>query len=103
MKHNSTAYDAASRFFLRIVSPFSQIVFIFISGFLVMALAYGPVKRFFSLEPSPQLLPITPQKVKAWGGESTTVVVGLHIRNFPEFDLITNEFIIDGVLNRLDR
>ena len=90
-------YDPVTKFFLFIVSPISQFIFILITSIAVTFMAYGPIKKYFSLEPAPRILPMTPQKVSEWGGEPTEVKVGLHIRNFPEFDFVKNEFSIDGI------
>jgi len=90
--------DPVSRIFLRIVSPPFQFLLIIFISFAIVFMAYGPVRKFFSAEPFPQLSPITPQKVKEWRAEPTTVIVGLYIRNFPEFDFVTNQFIVDGIL-----
>jgi len=98
MEQKKKQYDALLRFFLYIVSPHSQFFFMLISSILVMIMAYGPIKKFHTTEISPQLFPITPQKVREWGGEPTRVTVGLDVRNFPEFDFVKNQFELDGIL-----
>ncbi len=98
MTKNKKKYGVITRFFAYIVSPPIQLALILISSFLIVGLAYGPIRKFFSDEPSPQLLPITPAKLKEWGGEPIMVNVGLHIRNFPEFSFVKNTFVVDGIL-----
>jgi len=98
MKPNQRNYDPITRFFLLIVSPPFQIFSISLTSILIIILAYGPVRKFYSNEPAPQLFPVTPQKVKEWGGDPISVAVGLHIRNFSDFDFVENKFILDAVL-----
>jgi len=98
MKNDEKKYDLVKQFFLYLVSPPVQLFLIVLSSFLIITLAYGPIRKFYSAEASSQLLPITPQLVKKWGGEPIMVTVGLHIRNFPEFDFVSNKFEFDGIL-----
>ncbi len=85
-------------FFCTIVRPRFQFITLFFVSSAIIFMAYHPVQRFYALEPYPPLLPITPQKIKAWGGEPVPVKVGLYIRSFSVFDFVANKFVIDGIL-----
>ncbi len=86
------------KFLTRVVWPRYQTVGLIITSFVTVFFAYQARFDFRSLEPSPQLYPITPQKLKEWGGEPTIVRAGMYIINFPEFDMVNNNFVLDGIV-----
>lgn len=86
------------RFFELIVTPKYQLIAIASLTFLLILLSIYPFSIYESLEPTPQLLSVTPKQVNQWGGNAAEVTVGLHIINFPEFDILHNDFIIDGII-----
>jgi len=98
MKQSKYKNNFLLNFFSQIVTPRMQLLWIILVSLTVIIMGYYPIRQFFALEPYPTLFPVTPQKVKEWGGDPVEVKVGLHIRNFPVFDLVANKFIIDGIL-----
>ena len=86
------------KFFVRVVWPRNQIICLIITSLLTIIMAYYAMIDFRDIEPSPELHPITPQKLAEWVGEPTVVKTGLHIINFPEFDMVHNDFLMDGII-----
>lgn len=86
------------QFFDTVVTAKNQIILLSITSVIIIALFIKPFYRFVSLEPTPQLLSVTPKQVKQWGGNATSVIVGLHIINFPRFDMVHNDFTIDAII-----
>lgn len=86
------------KFLIDIAQPRYQFIFLILTVIIAVSLAYKPVTEFHSLDPRPQLIPITPLKIKEWGGGSAYVNVGLYILNFPEFDIVHNKFVLDGII-----
>jgi hypothetical protein len=41
---------------------------------------------------------VTPKQIKEWGGSATEVTVGMSIINFPKFDAVNNDFVIDAIV-----
>lgn len=85
-------------FLEHIVNPKYQIIAVFLTSCTVILLSMPALSRFVALEPSPQMFSITPKLIKDWGGNTTLVKVGLHIVNFPEFDIVKNKFVIDAII-----
>jgi hypothetical protein len=90
--------SALVKFFNKIVSPQSQILGILVVASIAIILGMIPYKRFISLEPETQVVPVTPECIKEWGNVPTRVTVGLYINGFPSLDFVKNEFIFDGIL-----
>jgi hypothetical protein len=85
-------------FFATIVRPKYQVVALLITSLITVYILHRALILYRPLEKMTQLLPITPQKIKEWGGDPTEVQVGLFITNWHEFDVRDNRFIFDGVL-----
>lgn len=85
-------------FFELIVTPKYQLASLAVTTLLLILIALHPFSTYEFLEPTPHLLSVTPKQVNEWGGNATEVTVGLHIINFPEFDILHNNFIIDGII-----
>ena len=79
-------------------SVYFQLACIAVSSLFMGILILKALGGFRSFDESPQLLPITPQKVIDFGGTPATVKVGLTINNFSVFDIIKNEFILTGTI-----
>lgn len=94
----NTVESKCVKFFNAIVSTRYQILMLFITSFFILAILYGYYQTFRIFEPSPELRPITAKKIAEWRGDPTLVKAGLHITNFPEFNVSGNEFIFDGVV-----
>lgn len=82
----------------KIVTPTAQFVSLTIVGLLMILMARHSFLGFSSFEPSPKLYSVTPKQIKEWGGNTTEVLVGLHVNNFPEFDIVNNKFTIDAII-----
>lgn len=85
-------------FFELIVTPKYQLIALASTTLLLVLISIYPFSIYQFLEPTPQLLSVTPKQINQWGGNATEVTVGLHIINFPEFDILHNNFIIDGII-----
>jgi len=85
-------------FFEHITLPRYQIAALVTTTIIMLLMSLYPFDHFISLEPAPQLFSVTPKKLKEWGGSTTEVQVGLHITNFPEFDIVNNRFMFDGII-----
>ncbi len=85
-------------FFSTIVRPKYQVVALIITSIVTIYVLDRALDLYRPLEKMTQLLPITPKKIKEWGGEPTIVQVGLYITNWHEFDVRDNLFVFDGVL-----
>ena len=85
----------------RATSPYFQLFFIAITSCVFLYLVYAPLKQvggIRKIEQLPEILPITPERLKEFGGSPTTVNVGLYIRDFPEFDILKNDFVFAGII-----
>lgn len=91
-------HERWARFFGKVVTAKYQILLFCITSVIMVSLFIKPFYRFVSLEPAPTLHSVTPKQVKQWGGNAVSVIVGLHIVNFPRFDMVRNDFIIDAIV-----
>lgn len=82
----------------RSTSVYFQLACIVISSLFIGILTLKALAGFVSFDEPPQLLPITPERVIAFGGTPATVKVGLTITNFSVFDIIKNEFVFTGTI-----
>ena len=87
-----------ARFFETIVTPRYQIAGILIISLIATVIAMNPYLRYFPLEKSIPIIPVTPEKIKLWGAIPTRVTTGLYINNFPTLDFVNNDFVFDGIL-----
>lgn len=90
--------SVAIRLLGNIVLPRYQVLFVIVSFVIISFLTYKPLTEFYSSEPMPHLIPIMPLQIKEWGGGSAVVNVGMYIINFPEFDIVQNNFVLDGIV-----
>lgn len=95
MTQNGTPFKETAR---TNVSIRFQLTFIILglAGFL--ALLSWRASFFSPQERLPKLLPITPTAFKEFGGFANSVETGLNISQFIDFNMVTNEFIFDGIL-----
>lgn len=93
-----TKHDHIVRFFDAIVSPRYQILGMVIIALSAFMLAIYPYIRYYPLENSIPIMPITPEKIREWGAVPTRVKTGLYINNFPSLDFVNNNFVFDGIL-----
>ncbi len=69
-----------------------------LSASIIMGLIWYESREFRSLDSDPQLLSITPEKARTFGGSPAIVTVGLTINTFSVFDTLTNDFAFTGTL-----
>lgn len=81
-----------------IVLPQGQLIALIFTSLVICFLGYRATVGFHSVEQPPELFPITPNKITEWGGDPAIVKTGLHIINFPKFDMQNNDFIIDCIV-----
>lgn len=86
MKHKILQLNQLTR-------PSNQVILMGISTLLLILLAYKPVTKFKNFDPAPGVIKIsTDQK------NSKVIDAGLSIKNFLNFDILKNDFTIDGIL-----
>jgi hypothetical protein len=84
---------------IKVTKPANQVLALFITITLTIAMTYAPFKKFNTIDPATSLEPLTPQMIWKEGGYPPVEVdVGLNISNFREFDIIKNQFVVDGIL-----
>ena len=93
VKHNRLLH-----FFGHLTSPVHQFTTLAITSVSILLISLGPFVEFNSLEPSPQIFSVTPKKLRGWGGSAIKVLSGLHITNFPEFEVPKNRFTFGGII-----
>ena len=91
MKHSTIV-----TFFEEVTSPISQIIMLLITFSLVVLIAYPPYEKFNSFEKKPEIFGINASVLQEWGAEPAEVMMGLHIQDFPEFDVINDKFTFSG-------
>lgn len=91
-------YEKWKTFSVHIVTPTSQFICLTVVAAAMILTARHAFISFTSFEPSPKIFSATPKQVKEWGGNTTEVLVGLHINNFAEFDLVNNKFTVDCII-----
>ena len=69
-----------------------------LSGLVLSFLLYKASQTVTSLDPMPELMSITPTTIDQLGGSPGVVKVGLYIKDFTEFDMLSNNFIFSGIL-----
>jgi hypothetical protein len=84
--------------FTKSIEPKFQLIGMFITSSFLAFFFYGPFIHFNSTNEMPFLHPIVPTKETLGQKSAVEVLVGLHIKNFPTFDVIANDFIADITL-----
>ena len=82
----------------KVVQPHNQFIAVLITTFFILVIGYYGISGFNPKEIQPDLLPITPEKIKEWRGSPIIVHVGLYINSWQNFDVVKNEFVFDGVI-----
>ena len=54
--------------------------------------------RFNTSDPEPEVKVLTVEKEREFGLFKSRVFTGLFVQNFPEFDMINNKFVMDGIV-----
>jgi hypothetical protein len=85
-------------FCLQIVRPQYQVVVLCFTFTVVLLLGWQAIRLYRPLEEWPEVKPIVPEKIRTWGGEPVVVDVGFYISNWRVFDVVNNDFKVDGVV-----
>lgn len=93
-----TPYEKWQDFCMKVVTPPAQFIGLVVLALVMILMARHSFLSFTSYEPSPKVFSATPKQIKEWGGNTTEVLVGLHINNFPEFDIVNNKFTVDAII-----
>lgn len=72
-----------------------QVILLAFTGIILSFLFSRPIVRFYSKDMVPPISVLTPKQAANFGGPPSTVSVGLYIRDFPEFDVISKQFVAD--------
>ena len=92
------SYEKWLLFCNKVSTPIAEFVGLTIVVIFMVLTARHTFLSFSSSEPSPKVFSATPKQVKEWGGNTTEVLVGLHVNNFPEFDIVNNHFTVDAII-----
>lgn len=76
----------------KLATPFYQAILIIITSVILIFITYKPLRVFNNLDPAPQIYSLENKQV------ATPIKTGFYVRNFLEFDILKNEFIVEGVL-----
>lgn len=79
----------------KIVLPHNQMIALILTTLLTTYFAYERLQIFLPLEPAPLLLDINSEQFKSWNAKPASVKTGLQVINFPGFNLVGNEFVVD--------
>ena len=83
---------------MQTISPFFQLVPLFLSISTIVAALYWRLNNYKSLDAKPIITPITPSSSKKFGGSPSVIKVGLYITQFQKFDIVANDFSFNGVI-----
>lgn len=83
---------------INITSATFKSALISIIALMLFFVFWFAMRRVHVTDPVPQIIPITTNVIKELGTFAVKVRTGLFIKNFPEFEIIKNNFIIDSVL-----
>lgn len=75
-----------------------SIAMILVSGAILSFLMHDATNRFRSQDSMPELLSVTPDSLHMYGDNPGVVHVGMYIKDFAEFDLLTNKFEFSAIL-----
>lgn len=85
-------------FLALIVTPAYQIMFMAFFAILVVSLFWYAMATTNIFEKRPGLEPIIPKELKERSGGSSKVQIGLHINDFPTFDIRNRHFVFDAII-----
>lgn len=85
-------------FLRKIVLPHNQMIALILTTLLTTYFAYQRLQMFLPLEPAPLLLDVNSEQFKSWNAKPASVKTGLQVINFPGFNLVGNEFVVDVIV-----
>jgi hypothetical protein len=80
------------------VNLWYQMLFISISIAFISKALYDNIQNRAIRDEQPSIYRLTPQKFKEFGSCPSFITVGIHINKFEKFDIVKNEFLIDGII-----
>lgn len=80
------------------VPPLFQIVAVATTSLLLGVIIWFASTAVYIRDSYAPVLVVTPQKLAEFGGIPAEVTVGMYVRDFPKFDMVKDEFIVDAVL-----
>lgn len=80
------------------VNPWLNVILMGMTSLLLMIIFYNPVTEFQTHDDYPPIISLTPQRVIEFGGTPATVITGMYIRDFPEFDMVKGIFVVDATV-----
>jgi hypothetical protein len=84
------------RHYEKIIEPHYQAALILITSTLLMILTLGSLYRFRNLDPSPNIKDIA--ELKKENKNRIAIPTGFYVRNFLNFDIVKNEYIVEAVI-----
>jgi len=97
-KNNNLDHPPIVRFLQRIVLPKYQVIAMALVAAILIGLFVYTFRSFNVFEKQPELHAVSPQELKNLASSTTQVQVGLHINDFPEFNVRSNSFVFDGII-----
>lgn len=91
-------WNSVSRFFYRVTWPPFQVFVMILTLLIVGFIARMTIRKNVIFEVVSDIHMITPKKIKEWHSAPAQINVGFYIRNFPTFDFVANNFVIDGIV-----
>jgi len=76
-----------------------QTILLVISSLILIYLFYAPIENFNPIGRESFVMRVTPDVIKKWGKEPVHVKTGFVIHEFLQFDVIKNNFLMNGVLS----
>ena len=78
----------------KITRPLYQTFLIFITTIILFILTLYPLKTFKNFDPAPELFIFS----EAQKAKLKPIKTGFYLRNFLQFDMLKNEFIVEGIV-----
>jgi hypothetical protein len=87
-----------SRFIFISQAAYFSLAMILISGSLISVLMYQAIAQFRSRDRMPELISLIPDTMAELGENPGVATVGLFVKEFSEFNFLTNQFTFSGIL-----
>ena len=86
------------RFCRQIVRPHYQVMALVLTFMVILFFGWKAIRQYRPLEQWPEVQSVVPEKIKEWGGEPVVVDVGMYLTNWRVFDVVKNDFTVEGVV-----
>lgn len=77
----------------------AQVIMVGLSSVIVLYLLRAPLKEFRAMGRKSFIMQVTPDVINKWGKEPVHVKTGFLIHEFLQFDVIRNNFLMNGVIS----